>query len=146
MFFRHSFNFKTEGGIDGLNFAAAIDGGSALKQIAKETLIGLIQNQPACLLFEISTILHLDHVKLLALDLAESADNGQAEFVNGLVGGRAFLLQIALEFFHILRLHTEYGQRFKKRNILGRLYACIQHTRRTLQATFITFQSNTASE
>ena len=92
MFFGRSFNFETEGGIDGLNFATAINDGFALKQIAKETLIRLIQNQPACLLLEISAILHLNHMKLFALYLVESADNGQAEFVNGFVGGRAFLL------------------------------------------------------
>ena len=69
----------------------------------------------------------------------------KAEFVNSFVGGRTFLLQIALEIFHILRLHAEDGQRFKKLNMLRRFHTCVQLTR-TLQTTFIPFQSNAASE
>ena len=90
-------------------------------------------------------ILHLDHMKFLALYLVESADYRQTEFVNSLVGRRTFLLKIAFEILHVLRLHAKDSQRFKKFNMLGRFHASIQLAG-SLQATFISLQSNTASE
>ena len=35
------------------------------------------------------------------------------------IGGRAFLLQIALEIFHILSLHAEYGECFQQLDMFG---------------------------
>ena len=84
-------------------------------------------------------------MELFAFHFIKPADHRQSVLIHRLIGGCAFLLQIALEIFHILRLHAEYGQRFQQLDMLGRRDIGIQLAG-TLQASVVAFQAYTASE
>ena len=106
---RHGFDFETVSGIYRLDLAAAVDDCFALEQVTQESLIWLVQDQSGSLLFEICPVFHLDDVELFAFHFIKPANHRQAILMHRFIGGRAFLLQIALEIFHILSLHAEYG-------------------------------------
>ena len=110
---RKGFDFEAVGRINGLNSASTIDDSSAFQQVSPESLIRLIKDQALCLLFEIGSVPNLDDMKFLALGLIESTDHRQAEFMNGIIGRCAFLLQIALEILHVLCFHAKDGECFK---------------------------------
>ena len=60
MLLGHGFAFEAERRFNCLNSAAAINDGSAFKQISHKTVIGLVQYKTLCLLLEIDTVLQLD--------------------------------------------------------------------------------------